>query len=73
MLGESHWWMVAYSALLPVHHTDWGLRKYSGDMVQVFADGWRGGLGLDKLDAWRNGRHKVETKLEGLPMFEVTT
>ena len=30
-------------------------------------------LGLDKLDAWRNGRHKVETKLEGLPMFEVTT
>ena len=28
-------------------------------------------LGLDKLDAWRNGRHKVETKLEGLPMFEV--
>ena len=28
-------------------------------------------LALDKLAAWRNGTKEVETKLEGLPMFEV--
>ena len=27
-------------------------------------------LGLDKLDAWQNGKQAVEARLQGLPMFE---
>ena len=27
-------------------------------------------LGLDKLDAWRDGRKEVETRLDELPLFE---